>query len=219
MIQAVAFDFDGVLVESVDVKTRAFAALFEPRGPDVVDQVVRYHLEHGGVSRVEKFRYFYEHILREPLPADTLRDLGERFSAIVFEAVVSAPMVPGALAALDDCRARGWRVFIVSGTPQDELTEIVERRGLSSRFDGIFGSPRRKGELLTAILKAGGWAGREMVFVGDAITDYDGAREAGTEYVARRSETAADWTALGVTVFDDLTPLPAFLDQLSRRAG
>ena len=55
MIKAIIFDFDGVLVESLDIKTRAFAKLFGPEGPDMAKRVVDYHLQNGGVSRYEKF--------------------------------------------------------------------------------------------------------------------------------------------------------------------
>src|SRR5687768_6679568 len=41
---AVVLDFDGVLVESVDVKTRAFARLYSRYGSDVEAEVVAYHL-------------------------------------------------------------------------------------------------------------------------------------------------------------------------------
>ena len=56
MIRGIAFDFDGVLVESVDVKTKAYARLFEEYGEGVVSRVVDYHLTNGGVSRFVKFR-------------------------------------------------------------------------------------------------------------------------------------------------------------------
>ena len=56
---AVVFDFDGVLVESVDVKTDAFAALYRPYGSDIVEKVVAWHMAHGGVMRFEKFRHFH----------------------------------------------------------------------------------------------------------------------------------------------------------------
>ena len=49
-VDAIIFDFDGVLVESVDVKTNAFAMLYAEHGPDVVKRVVAYHQEHGGIS-------------------------------------------------------------------------------------------------------------------------------------------------------------------------
>ena len=58
-LKAIFFDFDGVLVESVDIKTRAFSKLFEREGEDVVKKVIDYHIDNGGVSRYEKFRYIY----------------------------------------------------------------------------------------------------------------------------------------------------------------
>ena len=41
--QAIIFDFDGVLVESVDIKTQAFAGLYQSYGETIVGKVVRYH--------------------------------------------------------------------------------------------------------------------------------------------------------------------------------
>ena len=62
-MKRVFFDFDGVILDSVDVKTKAFGKMFEAYGSDVQKEVVQYHLENCGVSRFEKFRYYYENIL------------------------------------------------------------------------------------------------------------------------------------------------------------
>ncbi|MGB9498885.1 MAG: hypothetical protein ACKVE4_03865 [Dissulfuribacterales bacterium] len=59
--QAIFFDFDGVIFDSVNVKTDAFANMFEVYGAEVRDAVVKYHLDNGGVSRMEKFKYYYRH--------------------------------------------------------------------------------------------------------------------------------------------------------------
>lgn len=63
MINAILFDFDGVLVESVDVKTRAFADLFKDEEDEIVEKVVNYHLKNSGISRYDKFRYYYKEYL------------------------------------------------------------------------------------------------------------------------------------------------------------
>jgi len=47
MIKAIIFDFDGVLVESVDIKTKAFAGLFEHEGDSIVRRVVAYHIKNA----------------------------------------------------------------------------------------------------------------------------------------------------------------------------
>ncbi len=39
-IKTVFFDFDGVLVDSVNIKTKAFAKLFDPYGQEIEAKVV-----------------------------------------------------------------------------------------------------------------------------------------------------------------------------------
>ena len=96
MIRAVIFDFDGVIAESVNVKTDAFARLFEPEGPEIVERVLEHHLANGGVSRFDKFRFYYKEFLARPLSEPELDSLCGQFSHLVVEAVIDAPWVPGA---------------------------------------------------------------------------------------------------------------------------
>ena len=41
-----------------------------------------------------------------------------------------------------------YSFFVVSGTTEDELKEIIRRRGMESYFNEVFGSPKTKGILL-----------------------------------------------------------------------
>mgnify|MGYP006077874289 FL=1 len=50
-IKAIIFDYDGVIAESVNVKTEAFAELYKPYGTDIVQKVIKHHEANGGVSR------------------------------------------------------------------------------------------------------------------------------------------------------------------------
>src|SRR6185369_7529737 len=143
MIRAVLFDFDGVISESFDVKTRAFAQLFEGYGPEVVEKVVAHHLAHGGVSRFVKIRHYHQAFLGKELDEAKLDEWCRRFSDIVLDAVVAAPFVPGALELLEECHKR-YACFVVSGTPQEEMEQIVSRKGLGRYFVEIHGSPRTK---------------------------------------------------------------------------
>ena len=47
-------DFDGVIKESVEIKTRAFVELFMAYGQDVASKVKKHHMENGGMSRFDK---------------------------------------------------------------------------------------------------------------------------------------------------------------------
>jgi len=207
---AIVFDFDGVLAESVDVKTRAFAALYEPHGVDVVKRVVEWHLAHGGVSRFEKFRHFHQAFLGRTLAPAEETELGRRFSALVEEAVIAAAWVPGAREFLDGWHAR-LPLFVASGTPEEELLRIIERRGMAHYFAGVAGAPRKKGAILRDFLARSGADPARLLMVGDAMTDFDGATEAGVSFLGIAPAGANPFPA-GVPVLPDLNGLAAFLD-------
>jgi HAD superfamily hydrolase (TIGR01549 family) len=209
MIRALIFDFDGVILDSVDIKTRAFARLFETHGEDVVREVVEHHLAHGGVSRFRKFRHIHEHILRRTLSEAESEQLGERFNGLVFEEVVKAAWIPGAPEFLREHSAR-YRCFVASGTPQEELVRIVELRDLTPHFAGVFGSPPTKEEIARRILAENALTPGEVIFIGDAMTDHDAARACGLRFIGIAANGCGPFPA-GVTVLPDLRSLAAAL--------
>ncbi len=208
---AIVFDFDGVLAQSVDVKTKAFAALYQAHGQDVVDRVVAWHLAHGGVSRYEKFRHFHRAFLGRELSPQDEAALGERFSALVEKAVIASTWVPGAREFLDTYYSR-MPLFVASGTPEAELVRIVEARGMAHYFAGVAGAPRRKGEILTEFARCLGATPSRVLMVGDSMTDYLDAMEAGSAFVGIAPPQASPFPA-GVSVLPDLTGLGDFINQ------
>jgi len=182
---AIIFDFDGVIAESTDIKTQAFAELYRSHGEAVVSEVVRYHTENGGLSRYHKFRHFQHHLLNgPPLTPKEESELDRRFSELVVEAVINADAVPGANELI---RQQYDRVplFIASGTPEDELKTIVKRRNLSPYFKQVRGAPKLKNALIAEILSDNKLQSESVLMIGDAMADYEGARENGTAFLGR----------------------------------
>jgi phosphoglycolate phosphatase-like HAD superfamily hydrolase len=184
MIRAIAFDFDGVLAESVDVKTCAYIRLFEEYGQDVISKVVDYHMKNGGVSRFVKLRTIYDKILKKPLSEDKFKLLSEQFSNLVVDKVVAAPWVAGAKDFL--IRNQNQYFFvIISGTPEDELREIVRRREMSHFFNSVKGAPKDKVSLLKEVMIEYHLKSEEVAFIGDAETDWCAARETEVPFILR----------------------------------
>lgn len=214
MIDVLILDFDGVVLESVDIKTRAFRELFSFR-PDHVEEIVDYHKRNTGVSRFDKFRYIYREILKEPLSDEQFTWLSERYAGLVVDGVVSSPFVPGGKEFLGRYSGK-VPLFVVSASPQEELVSIIRRRGLSSHFRGVYGAPTTKEEAIREILAMMGSGPAQTLFVGDALNDLKAARDCGIRFVGRQPPDDPDrFTGEeGVeSVVRDLSDLSRFLER------
>jgi len=183
MIKVIIFDFDGVLVESAHIKTKAFRKLFS-RWPDKADEGVAFHLKNMGISRFLKFKYFYENIIREPYSEEIGFKLGEEFSDIVLDEIKRAPFVRGAKTFLENYYSK-YKFFIASGTPEEELREIVSYKGIDSFFADVLGSPLTKTEIVKNVLGRDSIKSNMVVFVGDAESDRKAAEDTGVHFVLR----------------------------------
>ncbi|MFN5658060.1 MAG: HAD family hydrolase [Pseudanabaena sp.] len=204
---AIVFDFDGVIVESVDVKTRAFAALYQEYGKQIVKQVVDYHLLNNGISRFEKFRYYHESLLGKTLTKEEEIQLGDRFSQYVESAVIASPYVLGA----DDFLEKYYQsipLFVASGTPDEELKRIVSFRNMNHYFVSVYGSPTKKSAIIQKILTNHGFNPDRVLMVGDAIADYEGAIGAGVKFIGRVLQYPQTYPfSIETVVLPDLTQL------------
>lgn len=181
-IKTIIFDFDGVIADSVNIKTRAFAYLFRQYPNDIVDAVVKYHIQNGGQSRYVKFKHYYENILKLEYSDEIGEKLAAEFSTFVFDEIVKCPYIKGAREFVE-LRHKDYMFFIVSGTPDDEIKLIAEKKGLSSYFQEICGTPKKKGEWVKEILDKYNISPSEAVFIGDALDDYNGAHSNGCHFI------------------------------------
>lgn len=207
-LKCLVFDCDGVLLDSVNVKTRAFARLAEPYGPEARDRFVMYHTLHGGVSRYLKFAWFFKEELNREITPRESQEWGEKFAEYALDEVRKCPMIPGALATLEKWRDK-LPMYVCSGAPKEELETILRERGLTAFFRDIYGYPPIKSELLGQIVNlAAKVAPDEALMVGDAGTDRDAAEAVGTLFYGVGPELKGGpfpWS-------QDLMPLNEFIE-------
>ena len=172
------------MVESADIKTDAFRELYAEFGDDVVQRCVSHHIRHAGISRVRKIELYHKEFLGQTLPPAALKAWIGRYAAIVESKVITAPAVPGAIEFLDAVKGR-LKLYVISGTPEDELRRIVVQRGWDGYFDEVHGSPRLKPEIIDDIVTRTGLDKARVLFVGDAMTDYDAAHDRNVAFLGR----------------------------------
>lgn len=178
-LQCLVFDCDGVILDSVPVKTRAFARLAEPFGPEARDRFVMYHMVHGGVSRYKKFEWFFREVLGREISQEESTQWGRRFAEYALDEVRRCPLIPGVRDVLESWHGR-LPLYVCSGAPEEELRLVLHERRLEGYFTGIHGSPPAKAQLLAEIVRSAGVESENALMVGDAVTDRDAAEQVGT---------------------------------------
>jgi len=213
LLKVIILDFDGVILESLDIKTKAFLKVYQDY-PEHADEIAQYHLQNGGVSRYKKFVHINTNILGIPIDDDKTEELANVFSKAVVEEMLQCPFVNGALGFLDKYSTVA-NLYVASGTPQDELCFIVGKCGLAQYFCGVYGTPRTKAEIIQDILDKENVDNNVTVFVGDAITDYEGAKETNVPFIARINGQTPDnpFLKMDVTSVNDLEELDIVLEK------
>ncbi|MGL5093983.1 MAG: HAD family hydrolase, partial [Planctomycetia bacterium] len=100
-IDALLFDFDGVVLDSASLKEIEFHELMKEQAPDHVDAAMAYYYLNGGVSRVAKFRHIWSAIVGRPKTEDEVMELNRLFSERVVRRVTTCPYIAGAEAFLE----------------------------------------------------------------------------------------------------------------------
>jgi phosphoglycolate phosphatase-like HAD superfamily hydrolase len=177
----VVFDCDGVILDSNAIKTEAFWHALMGFPKRKVEALVDFHRKHGGVSRYEKIRYFFESLLNDPDQTKYKIAL-ERFQQYCQAQLRDAPLVPGVVAYLQRLRDGKIPMFVVSGSDETELKEVLRQKQILPFFERVLGSPTSKRENLKALLEQECRVG-PGIFFGDAQLDYDIAAEHGLNFV------------------------------------
>ncbi|WP_230848225.1 HAD family hydrolase [Stutzerimonas stutzeri] len=178
----VVFDCDGVLLDSNRIKTEAFHAAAMPYGDDAAQQMVAYHKAYGGISRQEKFRWFFLELLgHSVLPEDQYHQALDRYARQVREGLEQCAVAPGVQDLLRKIPESCQR-YVVSGGAEDEVRWVLGLKGLAGYFQGIYGNPTDKLELVRRLEQRQAMPGARL-YVGDARYDHVVAEHFGMDFL------------------------------------
>lgn len=180
---AIFFDWDGVITDSVNIKTDSFYDMFQPYGKAIQEKVKAHHLQNGGMSRFEKFKIYYNDFLGIKINEKKIAELSEQFSKLVKSKVTNAAFINGAVETIKNEYKKRTLLFIVSGTPTDEMIEIAVNKGVRGYFKEICGSPKKKAAWVKELLKKYNLKPQNCLFIGDAMADYNAAKECGVNFL------------------------------------
>ena len=190
-MNAIIFDIDGTLLDSVDLHAKAWQDAFRKYGREIAFEDVRRQIGKGGDQLKPVF-----------LSEDELKRFGDELEAYRVERFKKAylskarpfPKVPELLKRVRDA---GLRVALASSAKEDELKEYKRILGIEDLVDENTSSDdadrsKPHPDIFEAVLdKLKPITAREALVVGDTPYDAEAARKAGLRTVG---VTCGGWT-------------------------
>lgn len=195
MIEAIIFDFDGVIVNSNPIKRDAYFVIFSDikNSRNSVEEAIR--------ENPEKTRYgIIETILKklkkkglmefEDLKAERDKYV-QKYGETTERETIKVEEIKGAEQALATLSQK-YPLFILTSTIQKSIEKVVRKRRLDKYFEGVYGadsSDYNKPQILEKMAKENSFNPKKAVFVGDGKADYECAKRFEMIFIGIINET------------------------------
>ena len=196
--EVVFWDFDGVIKDSVEVKSIAFEELFSEYNQDLADRVRDHHERNGGLSRFEKIP-LYLSWSNEAVTNKKVQELCNRFSLMVKQSVIDSPWVDG-FSEFIERHHKAKKHILVTATPIEEIEEILQSLNIRHFFYKIYGAPNTKSDAINETLRGLKIKPKHAIMLGDSESDYKAAKDnnmlfflRGTELNKNLQAACKDW--------------------------
>jgi phosphoglycolate phosphatase-like HAD superfamily hydrolase len=209
-LQAIIFDFDGVILDSAKIKVDAYVTIYANEDPAKVRQLVEHAGIHGGTTRRVKFAQYERELFGRSGDAESVERLSHRYSELVYGAVMKCPFIDGAESLLAVANGK-VDMHVVSGTPEDELHSVIKERDLARFFRSIRGAPNTKPDAFARILRDNNYEASRVVAIGDSMTEFWAAQQLGIPFLGIESDGRAAQFPAGVVTRPSLKAVPELL--------
>ena len=138
MINTILWDFDGVILDSMEVRDWGFREIFKSFENEKVELLLDYHKKNGGLSRYVKIRFFFDEILNKKITDEDVLKYANNFSVLMKNELTNPENL--IIDALDFIKKnhRKYKFHIVSGSDQNELRFFMRTIKYCSLFSKVF---------------------------------------------------------------------------------
>lgn len=212
MIKAIVFDFDGVIVRNSEfTKESAWLDIF-PRKYEREILKSRQKFAGGKGSRFEILRELASIFKMPEEKVDRwIQDKAEEYARITSLATIREGVLTEDFDALQKLSIK-YSLYLNSATPESVLPSIMKKLGISQFFKTVYGwrNQNSKTENLKRVLNKEGILSENILFVGDANSDYEAAKGFRCSFVGVMN----DWNKWkkGGKDFDLITGVKDILD-------
>jgi phosphoglycolate phosphatase-like HAD superfamily hydrolase len=196
LVRAVLFDWDGTLVNSLEIKIHNAGELFHQVFQLSPDRVADAYRAFSGIPRRQLFDSILRSQDRPPLDDGTFQSLSQSFSDLNRKSInnrrLPGLIPPATPVTLDFLQKAGCLLFVSSSADMQEVREIASGLGLAEYFTGsggdILGSRpdfSKGSQHVEYICTTTGLTREVLVFVGDDPADIQLGQAAGVFTIVR----------------------------------
>ena len=142
------FDFDGVILDTIEMKKRAFTQIYENLNQSQVTYVEQFQTKNGGVDRFEKFAHFERKFFGKEISPKKSRLLSLQLSEIIINNISDCDFIDGVLDFIKSARAQGLPCGVASAMPCNELELILKKFQIRDQFQLYRHANAKKEQLL-----------------------------------------------------------------------
>ena len=204
--KAIIFDFDGVLIDSVNIKNKAFKEIVKNKNKTINKKFIQYHYKNLGISRKVKFKNLLKNLLKKKNINQGINFLSKKFNKLIFNKILKKKLNKGVIKFLEKYKKK-YIYFISSGTPQDELNLILRKKKIDSYFYKIYGSPDNKHLHIKKIINDYAFSKKNLIFVGDGESDFRAASKSKIKFVQIGNNFKSKKQSLKIDQFHEIENL------------
>lgn len=204
MIKNILFDFDGVILDSMNTRTLGFEKIFEDFDKTTVNKLIKYHLLNGGLSRYVKIKYFYEKLLGQDISEENILNIAQKFSFIMKKELVKPKYLINQTMEFIEQNFKKYNLHIVSGSDEKELKYLCKELKLNQYFKSIHGSPTPKHTLITKLMNDYHYNSKETILIGDSINDFEAAKSNGINFYGFNNKNLFSHSKVYLESYEDL---------------
>lgn len=187
MIKTILWDFDGVILNSMQIRDWGFQQIFKGYKQELVDQLLVFHRKNGGLSRYLKIRYFFEELLGKSISEEVVKEYASKFSSLMRKELTNPQnLILDAVKFIED-NYKKYNFHIVSGSDQEELRFLCRELKINTYFISIHGSPTIKNILVKNVINNYHYQTEETCLIGDSVNDFDAALNNNISFYAYNS--------------------------------
>jgi len=185
--ETIILDCDGVIFDSNNLKLDAFRDALDNFDKNLVEEFIEYFKNNFGTSRYYLAKVFIEEFLKQDFDEKLYQNILKKYSQNCIMLYEKSNITKDFLNFIE--KYKNKQFYVASGSDQEELREVFKQRGLNNYFKAIYGSPKKKSEIVQNIVKDN----KNSVMIGDAMSDMNAAKGSEIDFIFMREYSTNEY--------------------------